>query len=62
MITRVYTFCTSTLPDRKMVKVTLRRRKMLLQSLCGAEPMNCSSLMQRRRQTEKMGSRQPLKT
>ena len=51
-----------TLLARKRVMVTETTRKTLAQPFWGEEPMNWGSLRQRRRQMEKKGSRQPLKT
>ena len=56
------TFCTMTLLARRSVIVTPMTRKTLCHPFCGHLPMNCSSLMQRRRQMEKKGRRQPLNT
>ena len=51
-----------TLLARKRVMVTETTRKMFAQPFCGEAPMNWGSLRQRRRQMEKNGRRQPLKT
>ena len=51
-----------TLLARRRVIVTPMTRKMLCQPFWGFLSMNCSSLMQRRRQMEKKGRRQPLNT
>ena len=51
-----------TLLARRRVIVTPMTRKTLCHPFCGLLPMNCSSLMQSRRQMEKKGRRQPLNT
>ena len=51
-----------TLDARNRVMVTEARRKMFAQPGWGDGDMNWRSLRQRRRQVEKKGSRQPLKT
>ena len=55
-------FWMKTLDERNRVMETERKRKMLAQRFCGAAAINWGSLRQRRRQMEKKGSRQPLKT
>ena len=56
------TFCTMTLLASRRVIVTPMTRNTLCHPFWGHLPMNCSSLMQRRRQMEKKGRRQPLNT
>ena len=56
------TFCIITLEARKRVIVTEASRNRLAQPGWGEEDMNWRSLRQRRRQMEKKGRRQPLKT
>lgn len=51
-----------TLEARKRVIVTEASRNRLAQPGWGEDDMNWRSLRQRRRQVEKKGSRQPLKT
>ena len=60
--TLFFTFCTMTLLARRRVIVTPMTRNTLCHPFWGFLPMNCSSLMQRRRQMEKKGRRQPLNT
>ena len=56
------TFWRITLLVRKRVRLTEITRKMLAHAFWGEADMNWGSLRQRRRQMEKKGSRQPLKT
>ena len=56
------TFWRITLLVRKRVRLTGITRKMLAHAFWGEADMNWGSLRQRRRQMEKKGSRQPLKT